>query len=190
MPTENAEVLSSHSGTYTLGPDNAALTVKTGKTGPAAMAGHNLKINVSSWSATLTLADDAASTLTLTVDTHSLRTISGDGGAQALGVDDLPKIDKTIDQDVLKGRPISFESTHIHAGDAGDELHVHGDLNLLGNSGPIEFSLKLDDSGHLTANATVVQSSFGVKPYSILFGTLKLADEVQVMVDGKLPTPA
>ncbi len=176
---------------YTLGPDNAALTVRTGKTGPAAMAGHNLTINVSSWSATLTLADEVtASTLTMTVDTHSLRTVSGDGGAQALGAGDLPKIDKTIDEDVLKGRPISFESTYIHTGDAGDELHVHGDLNLLGNSGPIEFTLKLDDSGHLTASATVVQSSFEIKPYSILFGTLKLADEVQVTVDGTLPTPS
>jgi hypothetical protein len=35
-----------------------------------------------------------------------------------------------------------------------------------------------------------VQSSFGIKPYSILFGTLKLADEIQVTVDGTLPVPA
>jgi len=183
--------MSSHSGAYTLGPDCATLTVKTGKTGAAAMAGHNLQITVSSWSAELVLADEpTASTLALTVDTHSFRTKSGSGGAQTLGDDDLPGIDKTIDNDVLKGRPISFKSTHIHPGDGENELHVHGDLNLLGTTGPVEFTLTIDDDGHLAASATVVQTQFGIKPYSILFGTLKVTDEVDVSVEGTLPAAA
>jgi polyisoprenoid-binding protein YceI len=180
--------MASHSGTYSLGPDSATLTVTTGKTGAAAMAGHNLKIQVTSWSAQLTLAEDpGADALTLTVDSKSLRTKAGSGGAQSLDDDDLPKIDETISNDVLKGKQIAFQSTHVHPGDGPDELHVHGDLNLLGKTGPVEFTLTIDDSGHLSASTTVKQSEFGMKPYSILFGTLKVADEVEVTVDGTLP---
>ena len=40
-------------GSYTLGPEQATLTVRTGKGGAAAKAGHNLQIEVTSWSAAL-----------------------------------------------------------------------------------------------------------------------------------------
>lgn len=184
--------MASLTGTYTLGPDSATLTVRTGKRGAAAMAGHNLQIEVSSWSATLELAEDlAASKLSLTADSRSLQVIDGTGGAKPLGEDDKQSILQSIDEDVLKGGPISFESAKIHSaadhGGAEEDLHVHGNLNLLGNTGPIEFTLRLDEAGRLTGAATIVQSAFGIKPFSILFGTLKVADEVEVSVDGTLP---
>ena len=181
--------MSSRTGSYALGPDSATLTVKTGKRGAASAAGHNLEIIVSVWSATLVLAaDPAASKLSLTADSRSLRVIAGSGGMQALGEDDRLSIQQSIDDDVLKGGPISFESTKIHSaadhGGAAEDLHVHGELNLLGHTGPLEFTLKLDDAGHLTGTATVVQTKFGLKPFSTLFGTLKVTDEVEVSFDG------
>jgi polyisoprenoid-binding protein YceI len=180
--------MASHSGTYSLGPDSATLTVTTGKTGAAAMAGHNLTITVGSWSAELTLADDAgADTLTLSIDSRSMRTRAGSGGAQALDADDMPKIDQTIEKDVLKGKPITFASTHIHDGDGPGELHVHGEVTVLGKTAPVEFTLTIDDAGALSAAAVVTQSEFGMKPYSILFGTIKVADAVEVSVEGTLP---
>lgn len=181
--------MSSLTGTYTLGPDSATLTVRTGKRGAAAKAGHNLQITVSSWSATLELAEDpAASKLTLSADSRSLRTIGGSGGVQTLGDDEKTNIDKAIDDEVLKGGPISFTSSHVHPGDGEGALHVHGELNLLGHRGPLEFTLRIGEDGRLSGAATVVQTAFGMKPYSALFGTLKVTDEVQVAVDGTLPT--
>ena len=182
----------SHTGSYTLGPDDATLTVRTGKRGAAAVAGHNLEIIVSSWSATLELAaEPVESKLSLTADSRSLRVIAGSGGAQPLTAEDMANIENTIDSDVLKGGAISFQSTKIHSaadhGGAAEDLHVHGNLDLLGHTGPVEFTLKLDDAGHLTASATVDQTAFGMKPYSTLFGTLRVADEVEVSVDGRLP---
>jgi hypothetical protein len=83
-------------GTYTLGPDDGTLSVRTGRTGAAAMAGHNLLIHVTAWQATLTVADEmAASTLELTVDSTSLRVIEGSGGVQALDDDNKAEIQKT-----------------------------------------------------------------------------------------------
>ena len=176
-------------GNYTVGPETATLTVRTGKRGAAAMAGHNLQITVSAWSATLELASDLAdSKLSLQADSRSLRVVSGSGGAQSLGADDMANIETTIDSEVLKGGAISFQSTHIYPGAEDGALHVHGDLHLLGHIGPLEFTLKLNDAGHLSGSATIVQTAFGIKPYSTLFGALKVADEVEVSVDGTIPS--
>ena len=116
-------------GTYTLGPENGTLAVRTGRTGAAAKAGHNLLLHVMSWQATLAVADDvAASSVELTADGGSLRVIEGTGGVQALGDDDKAEIQKTIDDDVLKREPITFRSTSVADADGG--LRVEGALTL------------------------------------------------------------
>jgi polyisoprenoid-binding protein YceI len=178
--------MSSHSGSYSLGPDNATLTVRTGRTGAAAKAGHNLEIRVSAWSARLELGEDpSATSLTLDVDSKSLKVLTGHGGIQALGDEDKANIETTIHDEVFKGGEISFRSTGVHD-DGNGGLHVHGELNLLGTRGPAEFGLRISEDGHLTGSAEVVQTQFGIKPYSALFGTLKLKDEVEIDVDGRL----
>jgi len=65
---------------------------------------------------------------------------------------------------------------------------VSGDLSLAGASHPIEFDLVVADDGGISGRAVVKQTEWGIKPYSILFGALKVADEVEVEVDATLPT--
>jgi hypothetical protein len=43
--------------------------------------------------------------------------------------------------------------------------------------------------GRYRGTATVVQSTFGLKPYVGFFGALKLKDEVGVEVEVTLPSP-
>src|ERR671910_65653 len=136
------------------GPENARLTVRTGRTGAASKAGHDLLIEVKSWSATLDPEADPA--LTLTADSRSLRVLEGTGGVQALDDDDRAGIRQTIDDEVLEGRPIAFE-------------------------------LVSGADGGLVGTAIVKQTDWGMKPYSALFGTLKVADEVEVAVDTRVP---
>src|SRR5436309_953127 len=62
-----------------LGPDNATLTIRTGRSGGAAKAGHDLLIEVGSWQATLDLEGQPA--LTLSADSSSLRVLEGTGGS-------------------------------------------------------------------------------------------------------------
>ena len=50
----------------------------------------------------------------------------------------------------------------------------------------IAFGLELD-AGHLTGRSTVKQSAWRITPYSALFGTLKVADHVDVAIDATLP---
>jgi polyisoprenoid-binding protein YceI len=166
---------------HALGPESANLTVHTGKTGAAAKAGHNLRIEVSSWEATLELGENPS--LTLTADTRSLRVREGAGGMQSLGDDDKANIDKTIDDEVLKGTTVAFRSSSVEID--GPDLRVQGELELAGQRRPLAFDLKLDDD-RLTGRAVVKQTDWGMKPYSTLFGTLKVADEIEVVVDGTL----
>jgi polyisoprenoid-binding protein YceI len=64
-------------------------------------------------------------------------------------------------------------------------VKVRGELELLGRSAPLTFTLT-DDGGHLTGSATIKQSDWGIKPYSALFGALKVNDDVTVEVEGNL----
>jgi hypothetical protein len=159
----------------TFGPENARLTVRTKRRGAASKAGHDLLIEVTSWSATL----DGAG-IELTADSGSLRVVEGTGGMSALDEDDKAGIQETIDDEVLKGAPIEFRST-----EAAIPGRVTGELELNGTRRPISFELAAQD-GRLTGTAKVRQSDWGMKPYSALFGTLKVADEVEIAIDAAL----
>ena len=156
----------------TFGPENATLTVRTKRTGAASKAGHDLLFEVTSWSATLD--QDADPALTLTADSGSLRVLEGSGGIQALGDDDKAGIEQTIKEEVLMGTPIEFRSTAVEG------RRLEGELELAGQRHPISFELAGDEDGRLTGSATFKQSDWGMKPYSALFGTLKVVDEVEV----------
>lgn len=175
-------------GTWTLGPDTATLTVRTGKAGAAAKAGHDLHIEVTAWEATLDVGDDPAqTTMTLTAGSHSLRVRKGTGGMSSLDADDMAGIDQTIREEVLKGTAIAFRSTAVTPGLDGT-LAIAGQLELNGRTQPVAFTLGLSADGQLTGTAVVKQSDFGMKPYSALFGTLKVTDPVEIDIDARLPT--
>lgn len=164
------------------GPDNGSLKIRTGRTGGAAKAGHDLVIEVESWQATLDLESQPA--LTLTADSRSLRVLEGSGGIKSLNDSDKADIKKTIDKEVLKGCAIEFRSSDVQQ-DAGGGLKVLGDLSLNGKQAPVEFDLAIGDDGDVSGGATVAQTAFGMKPYSALFGALKVADEVGIEIDAK-----
>jgi polyisoprenoid-binding protein YceI len=172
---------------YTLGPDHGTLTVRTRKAGAAAKAGHNLLIEVAEWQGTLELAEEpASSSVALTVDSRWLTVREGTGGIQALGEDDKQAIKQTIDDEVLKGTAIEFRSSRVAIG-ADGTLKVTGDLELAGLSHPLAFTLTVTDDDRLIGSVAVKQSDWGIKPYSALFGTLKVVDAVEVAIDVNLP---
>jgi len=157
---------------------------RLGRDGAAAKAGHDLVIEVKSWEATLTVADDPAdSSVALSADPTSLHVLKGEGGLQALGDDDKADIRKTIDKDVLKKKDISFSSSSVAAD--GDGLTVSGDLTMGGKTKPATFTLT-GDGGSIAGSTTLTQSDWGIKPYSALFGALKVNDDVTVEVEGSL----
>ncbi len=169
-------------GTHRFGPENATLEVHTRRGGAAAKAGHDLVIEVTAWQGTLEVGADAQVTgVGLEADATSLRVRKGTGGMQALGDDDKANIEQTIDDEVLKRRDIVFRSTVQGAADP-DRISVEGDLTLVGTTRPIAFDLVVGDDGTLSATAVVTQTRWGMKPYSALFGALKVLDDVEVVL--------
>ncbi len=172
-------------GTYELGPADGTVAVRTHRTGAAARAGHDLLLHVTAWRGEIEIGEDGApTTVVFEVDTTSFRVIDGTGGIQALGDDDRASIVQTIDDEILNRAPVTFRSTEVEE-TAPSVFCVHGDLTLVGETRPLTVELTAAD-GALRAAAAVVQSSWGIKPYSALFGALKVADDVSVAIDATL----
>src|SRR5262245_34853875 len=174
-------------GTYRLGPDDGTLSLRTTRSGAAAKAGHDLLIHVTSWEATLEVGPEPAeASIALDADGGSLRVREGSGGAQELGDDDKANIEKTIDDEILRRERVSFRSTGAAPGPDGS-LTVQGAVTLMGTSQPVDIELRPAGDGAVVATAVVTQSGWGMKPYSILFGSLKVVDEVGVRLEATLP---
>ena len=173
-------------GTLALGPRDGVLSVRTTRTGAAAKAGHDLVIEVTAWQAILEVGEDSAATsIALDADATSLRVREGTGGMQALGDDDKANIEQTIDDEVLKRQRIEFRSTTVQS--SGDRLSVQGDLTLAGETRPIAFEVAVGADGRLAASVVIKQTDWGISPYSTLFGALKVADPVEVVLDAGPP---
>jgi polyisoprenoid-binding protein YceI len=174
-------------GRYRFGPDNATLSVNTTRTGAVARAGHDLLLHVTGWDGTLEVgAGSVPSRVEVHVDGGSLKVREGTGGVQALDDDDRASIEQTIDEEVLRRGRITYRSTEVVAD--GDRLRVAGELTLHGRTAPLELDVAIAD-GMLTAGGVVLQTDLGMKPYSALFGALRVADEVRVSLSAKLPPP-
>ena len=179
--------MSLESGTYSLGPGSGVLSIQTTRQGAASKAGHDLRIEVGSWEAEFKLGEAPEQfAMTLAADSRSLRVIEGTGGVKSLTEKDKSSIQETINDEVLKGCAIEFRSSEVRGAPGGGGLSVRGQLDLNGSTAPVTFDLALGDDGRVTGSATVKQTEFGMKPYSALFGALKVADEVTVAIDAKL----
>lgn len=176
-------------GTYKLGPKNGTLSVRTGRTGAAAKAGHDLLIHVIGWEATLEVGTGPAQTsIVLDADPTSLRVREGTGGMQPLGYEDKANIETTIDDEVLKRMKIEFRSTAVQPSPDGGRISVEGELTLAGEARPIAVDIAVGDGGKLSGSVVVKQTNWGITPYSALYGALKVADELEVGIEVTLPS--
>jgi polyisoprenoid-binding protein YceI len=174
-------------GTHTFGPENGAMWVKTERGGAAAVAGHDLMIQVTDWEVTLEVGIDGATpSVTARVDSTSLKVREGYGGMQPLDDADRANIEQTINDEVLRGTEIAFQSTSVHATEAA--LAVEGELAIAGTLAPLAFEVSMHDDGRLSSTVTLRQTACGMEPYSALFGALKVADEVEITVNAVLPS--
>jgi len=175
------------SGSHTLGRDDGTLQVRTYREGVAQKMGHDLILDVGQWQATAEVGEDGVpSALGLEADGRSLEVREGLHGAKALSDKDRADIRQSIDEKVLRGEPIVFHSSSVERGDG--RLIVHGELTLAGTTRPAEFELELAADGKVSGTLPVTQSEWGIKPYRAFMGALKVRDDIEVVVDARLPT--
>ena len=173
-------------GTYNLGPQNGKLIVKTGREGVGGKMGHDLVIEVGSWSATATVGEDpSATSLTASAEVSSMNVVSGAGGAKPLSEGDKADIKKTIVDKILGNTKIDFTSTSVSGGDSN--VTVQGDLTIAGKTAPAQFQLQDLGGGKVKATGQVTQSTFGVKPFKAFMGALKVKDTVDIEIEATVP---
>lgn len=178
-------------GTYRLSPQAGRLLVKTARTGLGARAGHDLTIEVTRWQGEVVVdpAGPAASSVSLTAEVDSFEVREGTGGVKPLTDTDRREIAATLRDRILHAAEhptITFTSREV--GGTPEALRIGGDLTIAGTTQPVTVQARLM-GGRAVGSASVVQSRWGIKPYSAFFGALKLADEVRVEFDVGL-TPA
>jgi polyisoprenoid-binding protein YceI len=161
--------------THQIGPETGMLVLRTTRQGLAAQVGHDLTIEIARWSGTVTMGDQT--TFELTAELGSLRVLSGTGGVKPLSERDKREIAKnaakTLQIDTYP--ELRFVSEQVTA--TGD---VAGSCTLHGTERPQRLEIMSLGNDRYRATGTIVQSEFGIKPYSGMFGALKVADEVSI----------
>jgi hypothetical protein len=184
-------------GTFELGPGDGQVLVRTGREGLAARAGHDLTIEITGWSARVTVPDAAsggvaAATLTAELDLSALAVRQGTGGAKPLTDRDRKDIQNSARKILGQAAAASFTASLVipspaaAGASAGSALHggaIEGTLTLRGTSRPLRLQVTSPGPGHFRGSATVRQTDFGITPYSGFLGALKLKDEVTVEFD-------
>jgi len=184
--------MSTPSGSYVAGPESGQLVVKTSRTGLGAKAGHDLTIEVTRWRGKIAVdaASPASSSVTIEADIDSFEVREGSGGIKPLTDADRAVIKNTLCTKVLHADrypAIVFTSTRISG--SAESVRIDGDLTIVGITQPITVQGRVD-AGRATGSAVVVQTRWGIKPYSAFLGALKLRDEVEVRFDiGLTPGP-
>lgn len=173
---------------WRFGPTNSALQIRTAVAGAAAKMGHRLTLSITSWQAAVAWDGGEPSTLDLVADLSSLEVLSGEGGITPLSGPEKA----TIRGNALKTLEVKrFPMIKCHASDiskTSDGYRLDAELTIHGTTKRLELELRvteLGDTWHLSADADVRQSDFGVKPYSMMMGALKVADTVTVSFDAK-----
>ena len=170
-------------GKHQLGPDNASLVVKTYREGMAARVGHDLVFEVTDWTATLTVGGE--SSLELSADPRSLRVREALHGLKPLSDKDRDEILGNIEQKVLGRDEIGYRSRGVATD--GDRLTIDGDLTLAGTTRPVGAAVTVGADGSATTTLALTQSEWGIKPYRGLMGALKVRDEVEIVLEARLP---
>jgi hypothetical protein len=175
--------VAAYTGNFRLGPGAGRVVIKTGRAGLAARAGHDLTIEVTRWSARVSVPAEedgglTAATVTAELDLGSLEVREGTGGAKPLSDGDRTQIKKQM-SGILGDGTASFASSRIIASGASGGA-IEGTVTLNSKTQPARLQVTAPASGRYRGTATLVQSAFGIKPYTGFFGALKLRDEVGV----------
>ena len=184
-------------GTYELGPGTGRVLVKTGREGLAARAGHDLTLEITRWSARLTVpgADGggiASATLTAELDLGSLAVREGTGGAKPLSDRDRRDIQAQAGKILGNAATASFASAKVIPSSSGSPSAsangaIEGTLTLRGTARPLRLQVTSPAPGTYRGTATIRQTDFGITPYSGFFGSLKLKNEVTVEFEVTIP---
>ncbi len=172
-------------GRHQLGPDRGRILLRTFRDGLAAQAGHDLTIEATRWSGVLELNGDLSPAgLDVRIDMGALVVRDGTGGVKALTDRDRREIAVTARKVLASDR--HPEAVFAAAGfepAVGDGGEISGTLTIRGQARPVRVQVSQTGADRYHAEAKVIQSEYGIKPYTAFLGALRVRDAVDVAVD-------
>jgi len=172
-------------GRHQLGPDRGRIILRTFRDGLAAQAGHDLTIEATRWSAVLGVNEDLSpADLDVRIDMGALVVRDGTGGVKPLSDRDRREIAVTARKVLASDR--HPEAVFAAAGfepvaEGGGE--ISGTLTIRGQTRPLRIHVTSTGADHYHAEAQVVQSDYGIKPYTAFLGALRVRDAVDIAVE-------
>jgi polyisoprenoid-binding protein YceI len=168
---------------WSLDGSHGELLIRTGVAGRAAQMGHRLTMAMRTWQATIQWDSGEPVNAELTVEVGSLEVVRGEGGLTPLSGPEkiLVRSNALRLLGVRQFPRITFAAKTIEK--TADGYRLDGRLTIHGKTRTQRVDVRTDDldgSWWLSSETTVRQSEFGIKPYSQLLGSLKVADDVTV----------
>jgi polyisoprenoid-binding protein YceI len=168
---------------WTLDASDGALLIRTGVTGRAARMGHRLTIAMKRWQATVSWSGAEPVTAELAVEIDSFEVLRGEGGVKGLSGPEKALVKSNALKSLNASRypEIRFTADAIDKTDNGYRLT--GKLHIHGKSREHVIDLRTEDLGdswRVSTESSVRQTDYGVKPYSLLMGSVRVADDVAV----------
>ena len=164
-----------------LAPPLADCVVVTRREGLLASLGHDLELGVARFDLRI---DETKRTVDASFDAASLRVVRAfrDRRENAINISDADRrtIEDNLRRDVLETNrfpEIRFRSTRV--ADAGNGFDVTGRLMLHGKEREIVVPMRRGGDRYV-AEITLRQPDFGIQPYSVLLGAIKVRPEVIV----------
>ncbi|MCU1600137.1 MAG: S-adenosyl-L-methionine-dependent methyltransferase [Frankiales bacterium] len=150
--------------------------------------GHRLTLGFAEWQCVATLESGVPTAVVLEVQLPSLQVIDGVGGLKPLGsVEKRMVHDSALKTLRVKDHPTArWTSSSVAASPGGFELA--GSLSLHGQDHPCPVRVTVTGD-QVAGTASVLQTGWGVKPYSQMMGTLQVSDLVDVLVEVTVPQP-
>lgn len=177
------------SGDLEIGPSDGYLRLHTYRQGLAAKAGHDLVLEAAEWHGRLHVPPDRGQSphVEVEIDLRRLEVIAGTGGVRPLSDGDKVEIRKAMQKPLrTDSHPLArFVSSRVVVD--GERATVEGELSLAGQTHPLELEVRREPGGLVAGSAQVVQTAWGIKPYTGLMGALKLRDAVDVELELRLP---
>ncbi|MCH9816326.1 MAG: YceI family protein [Actinomycetia bacterium] len=166
-----------------LGPDSGEIAIHTTVEGSASRFGHNLKIVVSQWSADINFEADIPVSVRVTADMAALEISRSSGGVSPISSVDKKLIRRNAVKALrVDNNPVArYDCERVEPTETGYQLF--GQLEISGTERPqtIPLTVTAVSGGYaLAAEFPVQQTSFDVKPYAAMLGTMKVGDNVRV----------
>lgn len=145
--------------------------------------GHRLTIAMTRWRATISRAGSRPVSAELVVEADSFEVLRGDGGVKGLSGTEKALVRSNALKSLSASRFPVIRYTADVIDEVDDGYRLTGTLEIRGESRDHVIDVHTEDLGdswRLSVESTIRQSDYGIKPYSLLMGTVQVADEVSL----------